>query len=93
MIGSDIYGNTFPAAGVIKSYDLAASGVSAVFDVQCGMIRVVAIAETRLTFGTAPTASATGALLPMGAIEYFAVKIGESWKVAATGACNIVECA
>lgn len=55
---------------------------SSAFDQRTGMIRVRADLSCAVLVGTNPTALTTSVQLDAGAAEYFAVPIGQSYKIA-----------
>jgi len=70
--------------GTAQTVALGASSVaSSAFGAGTSIVRLLASVDTWVTFGTAPTASASnGIYLVASAPEYFAVPIGKSYKVA-----------
>ncbi len=57
---------------------------SSSFNARTRFIRVIADADTRVAVGLNPTAVAgVNTLIPAGSVEYFGVKLGKNFKIAA----------
>lgn len=85
--GRDARGYVAPVAlePPVANQTVAISGVSAAsnaFAANTGLVRIHTDTTCSIAFGTAPTATTSTRRLPANATEYFAVPVGQSYKVA-----------
>jgi hypothetical protein len=83
----DAAGNVVPVLCPGTNEELdggVASDASAVIDANHeSIVRICAVDDIRVLFGTAPTAAPTSMAMPAGAVEYFDIPAG--YKVAVLG--------
>ena len=87
-LGRDVSGYVIPVGEAeelaVQNVSFTTSSVqSSAFNAKTRFIRVVADVDTKISFGLNPTASATTMTLPSGTVEYFGIKPGKSYIVAA----------
>lgn len=87
-LGRDLSGVLIPVgeepALTTQLVSFTSSSIQSVaFNAKTRFVRVIADVDTRLLFGTNPTAIQTNLHLPSGIAEYFGIQVGRSHKVAA----------
>lgn len=87
-VGRDVNGSPLPAgeapALAIQNVTFTTAAASAAFNAKTRFVRVVADADCRIVFGTAPTATSTDTLMAAGQPEYFGVNaLGGPYKISA----------
>lgn len=94
----DVYGNVAQLMNIARAQaPVAVSGVSAqsaAFQAGTRFVRIVATTDVYLAFGSNPTATSTGILLPAGVVEVFPVNGGEkvaAIQVASSGTMSVCE--
>lgn len=60
---------------------IGAAVQSSAFDASTQIVRLAVEAQCYVSFGTDPTADANSIMLPAGAVEYFGIPKGQSYKV------------
>lgn len=80
-VGRDVNGSPLPAglapAVTIQNVTFTATAAASnAFNDETVFVRIVADADCRIVFGTAPTATSTDTLMVAGNAEYFGVKAG-----------------
>jgi len=87
QVGHDLLGSPLPCGLepvlAIQNVTFTTTTASSAFNAETNFVRVIADADARIKFGTAPTATSTDILIAQGSAEYFAVPKGQSYKVAA----------
>jgi len=71
------------SGGVVEqtAKTIGAASASAAFAAATRLVRLAAEAQCFVSFGTAPVADANSIMLTAGAVEYFEVPPGQSYKV------------
>ena len=87
-VGRDVNGSPLPAgqapALAIQNVTFTTATASAAFNERTRFIRVVADADCRVVFGTAPVATSSDTLMAAGQHEYFGVDpLGGPYKISA----------